>query len=371
MLKQKILLVDDDRGNLNALRLNFCNDFLVLLAENGAEAMNLLSKDENTDIAAIITDQKMEGMTGLELLKKAIEIRPSIIRVLITGFPDIEDTAEAINTVGVHRVFFKPLQENQWTELKDFIKDAIKKVRLEDDNKRLSKFFRDLLKGRNRIRRLFERYLPSEIIQLLERRHDRNPASMQEVEKKVVTILYADVHGFTALCEKLQPLGIVDLLNKYLEMMSGVIHKNGGKIDKFIGDKILATFGVVDVNSNDPAENAKNAVRCAAEMKMSLNQFNKEEEFPCIQFGVGINTGEILVGNIGPPYRWDYTVIGEAVNQAIRIEGMSKGRPGTILIGEETFMMSEELLSKFHKWPARKFPEMETYLEVYEVLEIK
>lgn len=138
-------------------------------------------------------------------------------------------------------------------------------------------------------------------------------------EERYMTVLFSDIRGFTALAEKMEPKQIYSLLNRYLEGMSGIILDNAGTIDKYIGDGIMA-FWNAPVNVQFHQENA---VKAALEMVAKLEDFNKSMDVP-MKIGIGIHTGSMLVGNVGGSARFDYTVLGDSVNVASRLEGLTK-----------------------------------------------
>jgi class 3 adenylate cyclase len=152
--------------------------------------------------------------------------------------------------------------------------------------------------------------------------------------RKEVTVLMSDLRGFTSLSESRDPEEMVQLLNRYLEKMSRIILKYDGIIDEIIGDAILAVFGAPKSHGNDPAR----AIACAIEMQNCLEVLNKEvldSGYPCLEMGIGINTGNVIVGNIGSEVRMKYGIVGDAVNRASRIESNSIG--GQVLIGKSTY----------------------------------
>ena len=152
--------------------------------------------------------------------------------------------------------------------------------------------------------------------------------------RKEVTVLMSDLRGFTSLSEARDPEEMVQLLNRYLEKMSRIILKYDGIIDEIIGDAILAVFGAPKNHGNDPAR----AIACAIEMQNCLEVLNKEvldSGYPCLEMGIGINTGNVIVGNIGSEVRMKYGIVGDAVNKASRIESNSIG--GQVLIGKSTY----------------------------------
>jgi adenylate cyclase len=142
-------------------------------------------------------------------------------------------------------------------------------------------------------------------------------------EEREVTILFCDLRDFTGMSEKMAPADILHLLNRYLDRMSAVIEKHGGVIDKYIGDAIMALFGAPVA---DP-DSASKAIAAAREMARALNLFNRElvaEGRPALAFGIGINTARVVAGNMGSKTRLNYTVIGDGVNLAARLEALTK-----------------------------------------------
>lgn len=151
--------------------------------------------------------------------------------------------------------------------------------------------------------------------------------------RKTVSVLMSDLRGFTNLSENRNPEEMVQLLNRYLAKMSSIILKYDGIIDEIIGDAILAVFGAPEAHTNDP----ERAIACAIEMQNCLVILNKEiiiSGYPPLEMGVGINTGPVIVGNIGSELRMKYGIVGDTVNRASRIESNSIG--GQILIGQST-----------------------------------
>jgi adenylate cyclase len=144
-----------------------------------------------------------------------------------------------------------------------------------------------------------------------------------------------DLRGFSALAEKLDPERVVELLNVYLGAMADIILKYQGTIDEFIGDAILAVFGAPLLCPN----HADFAVACSLEMQLEMAQVNRQLErlgIPPLEMGIGVNTGEVVTGNIGSVQRAKYGVIGSQVNLAGRIQSTSVG--GEVLVSESTFL---------------------------------
>ncbi len=148
------------------------------------------------------------------------------------------------------------------------------------------------------------------------------------------TILFSDIRNFTKLTSELGAVQVVDLLNKYLNTMAGAIDNHDGVLDKFIGDAIMAVFGLPHTQKIDP----KNAVRCGLEMIEILEKFNQEIPYDTIlNIGIGISTGTVVSGKIGSKKRSEHTVIGNSVNLASRLENETKKFKVNILICETTY----------------------------------
>jgi adenylate cyclase len=187
-----------------------------------------------------------------------------------------------------------------------------------------------------RTRRTLERYVSKNLVKEILENPDSYYHSMLG-SRKPVTVLFSDIVGFTSLSEKADPVSLVKQLNEYLSGMVGHVFNNGGTLDKFIGDAIMAVWG--NVSSKGAAEDAKSAVRTALGMREQLRKLNegwKADGRKELGFGIGINHGEAVIGNIGsyqPHERLDPTVIGDSVNLASRLEALTRAYGVDILIG--------------------------------------
>ncbi len=184
-----------------------------------------------------------------------------------------------------------------------------------------------------RTRRTLERYVSKNLVREILENPDSYYSSLRGV-RVPATILFSDLIGFTTLSEKADPEALVSQLNEYLSRMTSVVFRNGGTLDKFIGDAIMAVWG--NVRSVGMAQDAKDCVRAALAMRRELRQLNqkwREEGRMGLGMGIGINQGEVIVGNIGSHERMDPTVIGDSVNLASRLEGLTRIYGVDILVG--------------------------------------
>ncbi len=184
-----------------------------------------------------------------------------------------------------------------------------------------------------RTRRTLERYVSKNLVREILENPDSYYSSLRGV-RVPVTILFSDLIGFTTLAEKADPEALVAQLNEHLSRMTSVIFSNGGTLDKFIGDAIMAVWG--NVRSLGMAQDAKHCARAALGMRQELRKLNEKwrgEGRMGLGMAIGINQGEVIVGNVGSQERMDPTVIGDAVNLASRLEGLTRVYGIDILVG--------------------------------------
>lgn len=187
-------------------------------------------------------------------------------------------------------------------------------------------------------------------------------------KKANVTVLFADIRGFTSMSEKLSADEVSVILNEYFTEIEPIVTKYNGVINKFIGDAVMAIFGAPIEDENHP----KNAVRCACDMLAKVNELQEKwlkEGKPKIEIGIGINTGEAFVGNIGSEKRMEYTVIGDMVNLASRIEGNNKIYKTNLLISSSTFDYVRGIVDTI-KISNVKIRGKEHTLDLYEVIRL-
>jgi adenylate cyclase len=196
------------------------------------------------------------------------------------------------------------------------------------------------IREEERIRNRLERFHSPQVINMILKGGQETLDDMMEPKDATATILFADINGFTALAERMPPREVNLILNDFFSHMTDILFKYDGTLDKYIGDGLMAVFGAPMEKEDD----AERALRAAQEMRQALGAMMaampEERKF---SIRMGINTGKVVAGNIGSPKRMDYTVIGDAVNTASRLESIAQ--PNQILIGEETY---ERVQGKFN-----------------------
>ena len=210
-----------------------------------------------------------------------------------------------------------------------------------DEVGHLTRAFNDMVKSlgeKELIKEAFSRYVSRQVATLILDEPDKYLSTLKG-QRKTITVLFADIRGFTRIAEALAPEQVVAMLNVYLTYMTEVIFRYEGTLDKFLGDGLMAIFGAPVEQPNSTL----NAVRAALDMRERLRKFNLAREIggeEPVLVGIGVNYGDAIVGNIGSRERMDYSVIGDTVNVAQRIQTFTEG--GQIILAEPAYRRVEE-----------------------------
>lgn len=325
--RERILVVDDSKTIRNFMSQGLAQQgFEVMTAADGREGL-AAAIQKKPDL--IVTDLEMPHMTGRELTRelKKQDLFKNTPVIMLTASGAQYDEAKSRHA-GVDAYLSKPFAPDKLVVLVEKL-IAEKKLLAE----------RGELQNRNQfIREIFGRYMTEDVVQTL---LESSEGLQLGGERRQVTIMMSDLRGFSSISERLSPEEVVSMLNVYLEAMTSVIVKYSGTIDEFIGDAILTIFGAPIAKADD----AQRAVACAIDMQLAMekvNEQNRKDGFPVLEMGIGINTGEVVVGNIGSRKRAKYGIVGSHVNMTARIESYTVG--GQILISEETLKVTAELV---------------------------
>jgi len=314
-----ILVVDDNLHNVDMLvRRLQRSGYSVTAAYGGREAINTIDKE---DYDLVVLDIMMPEVNGIEVLEHIRSTRnvSELPVIMATAKDQSEDIVEAMKT-GANDYVTKPID---FPVLVARIQTQLALKYANDENKKLLKQLED----RNEfIKSLFGRFISDDIVEQLLATPN---GSELGGELRELSILFADIRGFTSLSEALSPEQVVNLLNNYLGTMTDIIDSYGGTVNEFYGDGLLAFFGAPVPNK----EHAKIAVQCALAMKagmVEVNRRNRECGLPEVDMGLAVNSGEVVVGNVGSAKRFKYGVIGSAVNIASRVQGNAEN--GVVLV---------------------------------------
>ena len=187
---------------------------------------------------------------------------------------------------------------------------------------------------RNRVTDVFGRFVPEEVRNQIVGMALQDPALIQPGGRQMeISVLFADIRGFTTMSENLEPAAVVDILNRYLDSMEAEVFEQGGTLDKYTGDGMMVLFGA----PIEQPDHAERAVRAALGMQRAAAEVSRQrgEVKWGVRYGIGITTGQAVVGHIGSRRRLDYTAIGDTVNLAARLEGNAP--PGAVYVSQETF----------------------------------
>jgi adenylate cyclase len=325
-----ILVVDDNEINRDLLSRYLGRlGHTVQAAPNGLRALEMIDTGAFDLVLLDIMMPELNGYQVLQHLKNSPNWRDLPV-IMISALDEMDSVVRCIE-LGAADYLSKPFNP---VLLRARVGACLEKKRLRDLEKEQKRQLQELnaaLEVRNRfIRQTFGRYLSDDIVESILERPDGLKIGG---EKRQATILMSDLRGFTSLSEGLPAEDVVAMVNIYLETMTDIILKYQGTIDEFIGDGILVIFGAPFQRPDD----AQRAVACAVDMQLamtSVNDRNRQAGYPEVALGIGVNTGTMVVGNIGSKKRTKYGVVGSNVNLTARIESYTVG--GQIFISENT-----------------------------------
>ncbi len=245
-----------------------------------------------------------------------------------------------------------PIADALWLIFLCYVGIILFKVLIEEREKR-------------KIRGVFSRYVSKQVVEELL----KNPEELKMGgNKQHVTILFSDIRSFTSMSEKMAPEEVVHILNEYLAAMVDIVFKNGGTLDKFVGDAVMATFGVPKPHPDDAFRAVKTAMDMMAELGKLQAKWRSEGKNP-FDIGIGINSGDVVVGNMGSPQRMEFTVIGDNVNLASRMESLNKEFHAHVLISGQTYELVKDRVEVRYAGET-KVKGKEESVHVYELLKM-
>lgn len=319
MKKPLIICVDDEQIVLNTLdtqlKRKFGDRFHYEFAESAEDAIEIIEElaEDNYPIIMVISDQLMPGMAGDQFLIYLHKKYPKTIKILLTGHAGLESAINAINNADLYRYLTKPWDEEDFLLT---IEEGTQKYYLtEEVEKQVETFCK---------------FVPRQFLECLSIK-DLKDIQPDQARQFRMSIIFADIREFTHLSESMTPKENFEFLNNYFAYISKPIDQHHGFIDKFIGDGIMALFN----------RSALDAVNAAIDIRYKVHEYNgyrKKSNYQPIKIGIGINTGDLILGTVGSEQRIDTTVIGDAVNVASRIESLTKTYQAGILISENTYL---------------------------------
>ena len=317
----KILAVDDEVDFEMLLRQRFRRqiregEFAFCFAHHGEEALAVLAAEP--DVELMLLDINMPVMDGLTLLNVLRDKQAAVRAIIVSAYGDMTNLRTAMNR-GAFDFVTKPVDLND-------LEITIRKT-LEDIAR-----VRELERRRaasERARTNLARYFSPNLVDMLAERDE----PLGAVRRQTVAVLFVDIVGFTRMAEQLPPEAVVTLLRQFHDRMTAQIFECGGTVEKYIGDAIFAVFGLPAVGPEDAA----NALRCADGMIAALAVWNSERagrgEAP-LAIGIGLNYGPAVIGDVGSEHSLSFTVIGDTVNTASRLQTLTRGFETPLVVGD-------------------------------------
>jgi adenylate cyclase len=332
----RILVVDDEAG----IR-DLCSQMLssvghqVSVASSGEEAVHRL--DEGWDI--VLADITMPGIVnGNELVRRTRALGNTDV-LLMTGSPDLDTAIQAMKD-GAFDYLIKPFTQDA---LLMAVKRCVDRRQLSQELARekalrgeLDRAYSELARM-EKVRESFGQFVTPEVAEFV-LAHPRD--FLKHGERKTVTIMFADVRGFTSFSARVQPEEVVAVLNEIFLLVIDAIQGERGMLNKFLGDGLMAVFGA-PVPIVDHAVAAARAALRAREAVDTMSVARRKLGLDPLRIGIGLNTGEVVAGCVGTTERAEYSVIGHAVNLAARLESIAAA--GQILVGPETLVLLKDV----------------------------
>ena len=316
----KILAVDDEPDFEQLIRQRFRrqireDEFEFRFAHHGEEALSAL--DAEPDIDLILLDINMPVMDGLTLLTELRERQSAVRAIIVSAYGDMTNLRTAMNR-GAFDFVTKPVD---LSDLEITVRKALANIAKLREMDRLRQ-------AAERARNNLSRYFSPNVVELLAAQDE----PLGAVRRETVAVLFADIVGFTRMTESMPPEAVVAMLREFHARMTAQIFASGGTVDKYIGDGIVAVFGVPTASANDAA----NALACAERMLDALDGWNEEREpkgEARLAIGIGLNYGPAVVGDVGSEHSMSFTVIGDTVNTAARLQTLTRTLGTPLVVG--------------------------------------
>jgi adenylate cyclase len=369
-----VLLVDDEARVLDSLEALLAMDHRVLRADRPDAALEILAREE---VALVISDQRMPGMLGTELLARARDVAPDTVRVLLTAFTDADALMDSINAANIYHFILKPWDP---TELTHTVRRGVERYRLtrerlellgrlELKNRDLETMLSDLRAAQERVvreaavRTQLQRYVSPRLADMAL----GNQSLLEEPgDWREATVLFADIRGYTRLIETTPGPVVIRLLDGYLAEMIDVIFRHQGTVEQLIGDEIVVLFGLAEAAPDAPGR----AVRAAMDMVAAVRRLARRwatQGLPRFDIGVGIASGPVLAGTIGSAERRELVVVGRPMIAAARIQRMTRLFDAHIIAAEGTFREVESLV-RYRELGSPKLKGLKDRETLYEIL---
>ncbi len=320
MSTAKILAVDDEPDFEALITQRFRRqirdqEFSFRFAHHGEEALKMLEADP--EIELMLLDINMPVMDGLTLLSHLHDRQSAVKAIIVSAYGDMKNLRTAMNR-GAFDFVIKPVD---FSDLEITIRKTLADIAKVREMDRLRA-------AAERARSNLSRYFSPNIVEMLAAQDE----PLGAVRRQTVAVLFVDIVGFTRMAEAMAPEAVVTMLREFHKRMTAQIFACGGTVEKYIGDAIFAVFGVPTASDDD----AVSALRCADMMLAALARWNDERETrgePRLAIGIGLNYGAAVLGDVGSEHSMSFTVIGDTVNTASRLQGLTRTLSTPLVVG--------------------------------------
>ncbi len=339
--KYKVLIVDDTAENIQVLMGTLKDQYAIVAAINGEKALKMAATEPRPDL--ILLDIMMPGMDGFEVCTR-LKADPETRDIPVIFLSALDDTANKIKGFATGAVDYisKPFQpEEVHVRVNTHLTMSRLKQSLAEKNEELraySEHLEERVKERTAelasLNDVYQRFVPREFIDLLKKKSILEISLGDQVSHKM-TVMFADVRGWTTLLEKMTPEEAFSFINAYLRRVTPVIRDCNGFIDQFYGDGVMALF----------PSTPDDAVKAAVVMQRAVAEYNRqraEDGFDPIGIGIGLHLADLMLGIIGSEDRMQGAVVADSVNLAARIEGLNKMYGSYVCLSDETLSAMKE-----------------------------
>lgn len=320
-----VLLVDDEEPNLRLLETILSKNYNVITASSAQEA---LTKLKEKDLGVIVSDQRMPDMSGTELFEIIEKQHHPALRIILTGYADIQTVVEAINTGKVFRFMSKPIEK---ADLVQTVHSAMTQFHVTQTNLRLLSQIKRVMEENATLSKQVQLYTGSKS----ETSNESLFFSKAQLIK--LSILNIDLRGYSIYSRGKKPEQVIGTLQEVYEPIYNLIHEHGGIVDKHMGDGLMALFGLNGESGLDAGiSSIEKIIDLFPTIKMGLTDPDAKH----LKMGMGLATGEVIMGMLGDSNRYELAVIGQAANLSARLQEYSK----SILAGRSSVKSFENII---------------------------
>jgi len=304
--KEKVLLIEDELPNLKLLSRILAQKYEVLTATDGLEAIDSLSEP---GISVIVSDQRMPKMSGVEFFCEAERMQHPAVRIILTGYADLDSVVQAVNGGRIFRYLTKPIDSE---ELLQTVKQASDHYNVQKANLQLVTMVKDTIEQNAQLTKRLMQYE-----QVDKNNLDNSKIFLHEPQKIPLVIMMMDIRGFTQFASVTSPFKVMDILQNIYKSIHEIIYDYGGFVDKHMGDGLMAVFGLAGEGGIMAGVNCmKKIVSTSPKIMKSVGEG--------LKVGIGLAAGELVVGMLGTSKRSEMAIIGQPANLSSRLEEFTK-----------------------------------------------